>query len=251
VAAVEHDYYEVLGVPRDADDETIRRAFQELAREWHPDVADTPDAARRFRELAEAYTVLSNRETRLQYDREGYVDEVPAEAPPETVRGDDIRTEVQLRSFEAAEGTRRLLAFHATVRCPACMGRGAVALPDPECNTCQGTGRRRSALQLYFEELRHSGVCPDCMGEPCARCGGKGTVEAERKIRLRIPAGVADGALLRVSGDGNDAGARSIPGDLLVRVHVHPAPDDPRIVRYLAFVLLLVAIVMLALYVLR
>jgi molecular chaperone DnaJ len=158
---------------------------------------------------------------------------------------------VELRSFEADDGTKRLLTFGAAVRCTACMGRGSVALPDPDCRTCRGTGRKRSALQLYFEELQRDNACPDCMGEPCARCGGTGVVEAERQVRLRIPPGVEDGALLRVSGDGNDAGAGSIPGDLLVHVRVLPPPKDPRIVRYLAFVLLLVAIAALVVYVWR
>lgn len=131
-------------------------------------------------------------------------------------RGDDIHTDLELRGFEAEEGTRRVISFHASERCPACLGGG-------------------------------SGPA----GEPCARCAGSGFVESERRLRLRIPPGLGDGAQLRVSGDGNDAGADSPPGDLFVHVRVLPAPKDPRSVRYLAFVLLLVAVAALALYVLR
>jgi molecular chaperone DnaJ len=229
VAVAKRDYYEVLGVPREADGEAIRRAFHALARDWHPDVADAPDAEARFRELAEAYAVLSKRESRLLYDRHGYrgrgiqgFDETLWEArPPEVVRGGNIHTELEVRSFEADEGTRRVITFHAIVRCTACMGRGLLTLGDAESE------------------------------EPCPRCDGSGTVETERKIRLRIPPGVDDGAQLRVSGDGNDAGAGSVPGDLLVRLHVLPPPKDPRVVRYIAFALLLVAVASLALYLVR
>jgi molecular chaperone DnaJ len=225
MAVLKRDYYEVLGVPKDADDETIRRAFHAQAREWHPDVADAPDAEGRFRELAEAYTVLSKRESRLLYDRFGFrgrgnqgFDEALWEArAPEAVRGENVHADLQLRSFEAEEGTRRVISFHAIVRCPACMEGGADALPDPDCTFC----------------------------------AGRGAVESERRLRLRIPAGVEDGAQLRVSGDGNDPGADSVPGDLLVRVHVLPPPKDSRSVRYIAFALLLLAIAALAVYVIR
>jgi molecular chaperone DnaJ len=256
MAAVRRDYYEVLGVARDADAEAIRQAFHTLARDWHPDVAEGPEAEDRFRELAEAYTVLAKRESRELYDRYGYrgsgsqgFDEALWQEPP--ARGDNVQTEIELRSFEAAEGTRRIVAFDAVVRCPGCMGRGSVGLADPDCKFCQGTGRKRSALHLYFDDVSEFSPCPECVDEPCPRCEGEGTVQATRRIRLRIPPGVEDGVQLRVSGDGNDAGAGTEPGDLLVRVHVLPPPKDPRAVRYVAFALLLVALVTLALYVVR
>jgi molecular chaperone DnaJ len=260
VAVVKRDYYEVLGVPRDADEETIRRAYYVLAREAHPDVADSPDDAEEdFRELAEAYSVLSKREARLLYDRYGYrgrgnqgFDEALWEArPPQVARGENVHVDLEVRSFEAAEGTRRLVSYRAVVRCQACMGRGSVGQPDPECEICGGTGRRRTVSHLDVGQLLQIDVCPACVAEPCARCEGTGTVATERRIRLLIPPGVEEGTQLRVSGDGNDAGAGSIPGDLLVRVHVLPAPKDPRIVRYIAFALLIVAIATLVLYLLR
>jgi molecular chaperone DnaJ len=259
VSVLKRDYYEVLGVSPDADPEAIKRAFHSLARDWHPDVADAPDAEARFRELAEAYSVLSRREARVLYDRYGYrgrgnqvFDEALWEARPEdVVRGENIHTEVEVRSFEAEEGTRRLMTFQAVVRCSACMGRGTLGLPDPECEFCHGTGQKESALHAYFAELRQYDPCPDCVAGPCPRCEGQGTVEVERRIRLRIPPGVEDGTQLRVGGDGNDAGAGSVPGDLLVRVHVLPPPKDPRSVRYIAFALLLIAVAALALYVIR
>jgi curved DNA-binding protein CbpA len=259
VAVVKRDYYEVLGVARNADDETIRRAFYGLARNWHPDTADVPDAEDRFRELAEAYSVLSKREARLLYDRYGYrgrgnqsFDEAPWEAgPAEPIRGDDVHLELELRSFEAEEGARRIVAFPVRVRCIACMGRGSLGLPDPDCKHCLGTGRKRT---LSYADGPHStqiGPCPACVPELCPRCAGSGTVEAEQRLRLRIPSGIADGTRLRVKGDGSDAGAGSVPGDLFVRVHVLPPPKDPRSVRYIAFALLLIAIAALAVYVLH
>jgi molecular chaperone DnaJ len=273
VAVAKRDYYEVLGVSPDADAHAIRRAFYGLARDWHPDVADAPDAAARFRELAEAYSVLSRRESRLLYDRYGYrgrgnngfeaepdeeshagLEAEPTEPElrlPEVVLGTNIETDLELRSFEAAEGTRRIVKFGATVRCTACMGRGSLSLPDPECEYCLGTGRKRTVSGVDSGHVLQVERCPACVEEHCPRCHGDGTLETERKIRLRIPPGVEDGALLRVTGDGNDAGAGSVPGDLLVRVHVLPPPKDPRAVRYVAFMLLVIALATLAFYVIR
>ena len=259
MAVLKRDYYDVLGVSREADEGAIRRAFHALARDWHPDVANAPDAEARFRELAEAYSALSRRESRLLYDRHGYrgrgnqsFDETVWDAhPPEIVRGENVYTELEVRSFEAEEGTRRVISFHAIVRCAACMGRGSLSLPDPECEYCLGTGRKRTVSSIDVANTLKVDACPACVGESCPRCDGRGTVEAERKIRLWIPPGVGDGAQLRVSGDGNDAGAGSVPGDLLVRLHVLPPPADPRVVRYIAFALLVIAVASLALYVVR
>src|SRR5262249_9582222 len=126
VAAVKRDYYDVLGVPKDADEETIKSAFHELARSWHPDLADAPEAEARFRELPEACSVLSKRDSRALYARYGYRgrgntgfgDMVPVDS----ARGGNVETELELRSFEADAGTRRLISFHATTRCTTCMG---------------------------------------------------------------------------------------------------------------------------------
>ena len=259
MAALKRDYYEVLGLPREADGDAIKRAFHSLARDWHPDVADAPDAEARFRELAEAYSVLSKREARLLYDRYGYrgrgnqgFDEALWEARPAVAtRGENVHVGIELRSFEAAEGTRRIVSYEAVVRCKACMGRGSVGLPDPECEYCGGTGRKRTVSSLEAANLLQIEPCPACIAEPCSQCDGEGTGSAERRIRLLVPPGVHDGAQLRVGGDGNDAGAGSIPGDLLVRVKVLPRPRDPRLVRYAALVLLVVAVATLVFYVIH
>jgi molecular chaperone DnaJ len=259
MAVLKRDYYEVLGVDRDANGDEIKRAFHALARDWHPDVAEAPDAEIRFRELAEAYSVLSRKEARLLYDRYGYrgrgnqgFDEALWEARPrEAVRGENVHAEIELRSFEALDGARTAIEYEAAVRCKACMGRGSVGLPDPHCESCGGSGRKRTVSNLDAANLLQIEVCPACAGEPCSECGGQGTVMVERRIRLVVPAGVEDGAQLRVGGDGHDAGAGSIPGDLIVDVTVLPPPRDPRVVRYVALVLLVVAVATLVLYVLR
>jgi molecular chaperone DnaJ len=259
MAALKRDYYEVLGLARDADGDAIKRAFHALARDWHPDITDAPDAEVRFKELAEAYSVLSRREARLLYDRYGYrgrgnqgFDEALWESRPQAVpRGGDVHVEIELKSFEAEQGTRATIQYGAAVRCESCMGRGSVGLLDPECDYCGGTGRKRTVSDLDAANLLQIEPCPACVGEPCSQCGGEGTIPIERRIRLVVPAGVQDGAQLRVGGDGNDAGAGSIPGDLLVTVNVSPPPHDPRIVRYAAFVLLLLAVATLVLYVVR
>jgi len=259
MAALKKDYYEVLGIAREANGEEIKRAFHALARDWHPDVTDAPDAEVRFKELAEAYSVLSRREARLLYDRYGYrgrgnsgFDEALWEARPrEAARGENVHTQIVLRSFEAGEGARTVVHYEAAVRCKACMGRGSVGLPDPACEYCGGSGRKRTVSHLDVANLLQIEPCPACVGEPCSQCDGEGTVMAERRIRLVVPPGVENGAQLRVGGDGHDAGAGSIPGDLLVDVKVLPPPRDPRIVRYAAFALLIVAVATLVFYVLR
>jgi len=257
MAAVQkRDYYKVLELERDADADAIKRAFHALARDWHPDVSDSPDAGARFRELAEAYSVLSKREARLLYDRYGYrghgnqgFDEALWEARPAVAaRGENVQIAIELRNFEAVDGTRQIVSYEALIRCKACMGRGSVGLPDPDCESCGGTGRKRTVSSLEVADLLQIAPCPACIPEPCSQCNGKGTVSAERRIRLLVPPGVQDGAQLRVGGDGNDAGAGSIPGDLLVRVAVLVPPRDSRFIRYAALVLLVVAIATLALY---
>jgi DnaJ domain/DnaJ C terminal domain len=258
VATVKRDYYDVLGLSPDADEETIRRAFHSLARDCHPDVADGPDSEVRFRELAEAYGVLSKRDARLLYDRYGYrgagnqgFDEARWEERTPTTRGENIHLSLELQSFEAAEGSRRVVSYEAAVRCQECAGRGSLRLANPDCELCGGTGRRRQALQLYFSDLLQIEECPECLARACASCGGSGTVVGQRRIRLGVPPGLQDCAQLRVGGEGNDAGAGSIPGDLLVQVRVLEPPRDPRIVRYAALVLLVIAASTLVLYVLR
>jgi molecular chaperone DnaJ len=253
--AAKADYYEVLGVDRDADEDTIRKAFHDRAREWHPDIAVGDEAEQRFRDLAEAYTVLSKSESRLLYDRYGYrgrgnqrFDEALLDARPSVERGANVHIAVELKSFEADGGTRRLVRYEALLPCEDCEGRGVLGEADPECRVCGGTGRSRQVADLELARVLHIEACPACGSETCPSCKGSGRALSERRVRLIIPPGVVNGSQLRVSGDGNYAGAGSIPGDLLIDVRVLPEPRDPRAVRYVAFLLLLLALATLAVY---
>jgi DnaJ-class molecular chaperone len=231
VAAGKRDYYDVLGVSRDADEAAIKHAFHSLVREWHPDVAEGPGAETRFRELAEAYSVLSRRERRLMYDRYGYrgkgsqeVRDVAWDEPLADVRrGENVHLDLELKSYEADRGGRPVVTFRADRLCADCLGSGR----DPAGD--DGNGQ----------------------ASPCNRCNGSGVVDAERRLRVLLPPRLEDGAQVRVAGEGADAGADSIPGDLLIQVHILPSPKDRRGVRYLSFALLVVAVVVLIVYVAR
>jgi molecular chaperone DnaJ len=254
--AAKVDYYEVLGVERDADEDEIRGAFHARARDWHPDVALSEDAGAHFRELAEAYSVLSKRESRLLYDRYGYrgrgnqgLDEAVWEGRQQVERGEDVHLSLELKSYEADRGTRRLVAYTVQSRCETCDGHGVIGERDPSCEICSGTGRAQQVANLEVGRLLQVWACPACGSRACSTCRGRKTVPVERRIRLLIPAGLVDGTQLRVAGDGNDAGAGSVPGDLLVEVNVLEAPRDPRIIRYLALMLLLISVAILAIYV--
>jgi molecular chaperone DnaJ len=258
VSALKADYYELLGVRRDADAETIRTAFHTAARDVHPDISSEPDAERRFRDLAEAYSVLSKPASRLLYDRFGYrgrgntgFDEALWDARRQRApRGESIHVGIELRSFEATEGASRLVRYSAARTCEACEGRGMTGEPDPDCHSCGGTGRRSRIADLGAAPSLRIEECPWCGGEVCPECGGSGREFVERRLKVRIPAGIEDGAQLRIGGEGDVGERGAAPGDLLLDVRVPPGPRDLRVVRYLAFALFLAAIGLLVAYVL-
>jgi molecular chaperone DnaJ len=240
VAAVKPDYYEVLGVPHDADEETIRRAFHALARDCHPDLSDESLDHRRFRELAEAYGVLSRPASRLLYDRYGHrgrgnqlfaASNVDAAPLP---RGENVHARIELRPFQAKRGTARLMRYDAQTLCEVCDGRGVVAESDPAILI---------AKILGIES-------PTCGVEACDECDGTGLVESERRVRVRIPPGVEDGDWVRVGGEGGDVGDDGVRGDLLVDITVVPAPGDSSVVRYLGLAGALAAAALLVAYLL-
>jgi molecular chaperone DnaJ len=252
--AAKADYYDVLGVPKDADEAAIRNAFHARAREWHPDLTLSDDADARFRELAEAYSVLSKRESRLLYDRYGYrgranqgFDDAVWEGRQRLERGENIRLRLELKPREADKGTRRLIEYQRQACCEECLGRGVIGEHDTECEVCNGTGRSQTA-NIEVGRILQVWACPACGSQACPRCRGKKTVTAEQRIRLVVPAGVVDGTQLHVTGGGNLAGAGSVPGDLLVDVSVLPGSQARR-VRYLALALLLVAPAAVATYI--
>jgi molecular chaperone DnaJ len=242
VARTKHDYYEVLGVSRTADEDELRTAYRALARKLHPDVSEAPDAGARFREVTAAYGVLSNPSARFLYDRFGYRSHVePSGAAPR------VLAEVKIDAIEADRGTRREVRFAAKDECALCRGSGAV--PGSEvrgCSACGGGGRLRVSAALGSGRWLHIEDCPECGGlgrvtpRPCPECGGSGAVTQSRVLKVRIPPGVEDGTRLRVVGE---------PGEEQLVVRVLPGPFDSRLVRWAATCLLVVGLVLLVYFV--
>jgi molecular chaperone DnaJ len=245
------DYYEVLGVPRDVDAATLKRAYRELALRYHPDQnPENPEAEAHFKEVSEAYTVLSDSEARARYDRRGFegvgggvgVDIGGFTDLFESLFGDlfgkrkasgkmpgrDLRYTLELSFEEAALGVTKTIQFPSPVECGACKGLGAKGgeAGMRTCNSCGGKGEIK--VQQGFFSL--SKKCPTCsgagrvIGEPCEVCNGAGTVDKEREFDVTIPADTDDGATRRVPGQG-EPGRRGGPsGDLNVIVRVRPHP---------------------------
>ena len=262
MATAERDYYEILGVRRDATDAEIKKAFRRLARELHPDVSELPDAEERFKHVVEAYEVLSKRETRDLYDRYGHAglrgggftpggidfdtishlfaslfgDEIPGTARTgRRARGADVAAEVEIDLVEAAHGVTKTVAYEVAVPCGRCGGDGAE--PGTQivaCPTCGGAGRLQQVSRSLFGEFIRTQTCPACGGsgrrieEPCSECRGDGTVFEERTLDVDVPAGIHDGQQIRLTGRGHAAGGGGRAGDVYLRVHVRP---DERFVR--------------------
>jgi molecular chaperone DnaJ len=238
-APVLRDYYDVLGVGRDADGATIKRAFRTRARELHPDVSSDPTAALRFGELSEAYGVLSKQSTRLLYDHFGYRGRGNGWFTPDGARaaGDFLRrrarpvAEVLVDELEAERGVRRKLRWGRAERCSACDGQGgAPGAAARSCGGCAGTGRRRVEAALSDgERLIQIDECPDCRGRgrvfsaSCPACGGAGERIVGESGEVHVPAGAADGDRLHVQGLAR-----------VVTVRVLAAPPDQPAIRLLA-----------------
>src|SRR5262245_122610 len=244
--AVKRDYYEVLGVSRGASDDDIRRAFRRLARQYHPDVNKEDGAAARFKEIGEAYEVLSDAEKRRQYDRFGHTGVGGAAGFPggaggfgiedifETffgattrgasrrpTRGADLRYDLELTFDEAVFGTTHEIEVPKAVVCGRCNGDGAEpGTPPQRCPTCGGSGEIRRAQQSIFGQFVNVMVCDRCRGQgtiitkACEECHGRGTVEHVRKVPLTIPAGVDNGQQMQVPGEGELGQRGGPPGDL-------------------------------------
>jgi molecular chaperone DnaJ len=262
MATTQRDYYEVLGVARAADEGEIKRAFRRLARELHPDVSTAPDAQERFREVVEAYEVLSKRETRELYDRFGHSglrgggftptqfdfgslndlfaaffgdDLFGVGGRPARSRGADLAVQVEIELVDAASGIKRDVPFPVAVTCGTCSGSGAAPGTSPVvCETCGGAGRLQRVSRSAFGEFVRTQTCPACRGagqrieKQCPDCRGEGRRVEERTLGVEIPPGIHDGQQIRISGEGHagDGGARA--GDVYVEVRVKP---DPRFVR--------------------
>lgn len=253
---MQRDHYEVLGVARDADENEIRKAFRRLAREFHPDVNPEPEAEEKFKELAEAYEVLSDPDRRAIYDRHGHEGLSGRGWSPGfesfgsfsdlfsaffggggggSGQGDDIGIGVELTLAEAFTGVRREVSFQSVVQCASCTGSGAAAGSSlVTCPRCAGQGAVRAVQRSPFGQIVTESACPDCRGvgqvpeKPCSDCEGSGVVAARRSVEVDIPSGIADGQRIRLAGQGNAGIAGAPAGDLYVVVSV---ANDERFVR--------------------
>lgn len=255
------DYYEILGVSREATQDEIKKAFRALARDTHPDAnPDDAQAEERFREIAEAYEVLSDPQRRAAFDRGeqfgagdlfsnfGGLDDIlnqffgggfggfggARRRGPQ--RGGDIGVVVDLNLAEAATGVSRNIEVTAPERCPACGGGGAEPGHDPQrCPTCNGAGQVQVARQTMLGSMMTVTDCSVCRGRgeiidhPCQMCRGQGRIDAERSLTVEIPAGVDDGTRLRLSGRGGVGERGAPPGDLYVQVRIAEHPDFVRL----------------------
>ena len=257
------DPYEVLGVPRGADDTQIKKAFRRLARELHPDVnAHDPGAEEKFKEAAEAYEILSDAERRATYDRYGHEGLRSGGMGPNfegfgsisdlfdaffggggfgaasrtgPAQGADIAVSADVELAQAASGASVELNFEAIDACDRCHGNGAEpGTPITTCERCGGAGLLQAVSRSPFGQVVRQVPCDVCGGDgrvpetPCERCEGRGREVRRRTVAVDVPAGIADGQRIRLSGHGH-AGERGGPGgDLYVRVRVRP---DERFVR--------------------
>ncbi|HYM50063.1 MAG TPA: molecular chaperone DnaJ [Candidatus Limnocylindrales bacterium] len=258
--AIKRDYYEVLGVTRTATGEELKRAYRKLALQYHPDRnPNNPQAEARFKEINEAYEVLSDASKRQQYDTFGHAG---AQGMPGfdfggagfggmndifeaffgaagmgtrtrtgPRRGEDLRLDLKISFEDAVYGAERELTIPRAEACTSCQGSGAEPGSSPKpCPQCHGTGQIRRAAQSIFGQIVNVVSCSRCRGEgriiekPCRRCGGAGHVPGEKQVRVRIPAGVDSGSQIRLTGEGEPGPRGGQPGDLYIAITVKPHP---------------------------
>jgi len=255
--SAKRDYYQVLGVDRQASGEQIKKAFRRLARQYHPDVNSSPDAEARFKEINEAYEILSDNEKRAMYDRFGHAGpqagfggygdfggfggfedifesffggmRTGQTARRGPSRGADLRYDLTIEFEEAVFGCQKEIVIPRRETCPHCQGSGAEPGTQPiRCPQCNGTGEVRRQQQTILGAFIQVTTCPRCHGEreiittPCSRCGGQKTIKVERTISVDIPAGVDNGTRVRLNGEGEPGTRGGPPGNLYVVLNVKP-----------------------------
>ena len=255
------DYYEILGVSKDATKDEIKSAFRKKARTLHPDVNKAPDAEEKFKELGKAYETLVDDNKRETYDRygedglknAGFDTGGPFAGgfgdlndifnsffggmggfgfggrpdPNAPIPGDDLRLDIEIDFEDAVFGTEKEIKFDHLEICSECQGTGAAKGSKPEiCPTCHGTGQVQQVMRTPLGSISQIGTCPHCHGagkkitNPCKACSGHGKVEKEKKITIKIPAGVDNMSKIRVSHEGDAGTNGGISGDLYVVLHV-------------------------------
>ncbi len=249
-----NDYYEILGVPRDASADQIKKAYRKLAREHHPDVAGAEGDADRFKEITRAYEVLSNAEKRRSYDMGvdpsspgggagatfGFQDIFEtffgaagggsSRGPmPRARRGQDALVRIELDLAEAAFGTHRELQVDTAVVCPTCAGTCCRPGTSPRtCEVCQGRGQTQRVARSFLGQVMTTQPCAACHGfgtvipEPCSECSGEGRVRSRRTLSVDVPAGVDTGTRIKLTGQGEVGPAGGPAGDVYLEVREKP-----------------------------
>ena len=255
------DYYEVLGVSRDASGDEIKRAYRKLAMKYHPDVADDPSSAEKFKEIGEAYAVLSDAKKRQMYDLGGnpmggggaggmggygfpggaagfdvgglfdaMFGAQGSRGPRSRVRkGQDALVRLNLTLSEAAFGATKPIRVDTAVVCPTCSGKGSADGEEPvTCSTCHGSGDVQTVQRSFLGDIRTVQPCPTCRGygtiiqHPCGECSGEGRVRSTRTINVKIPAGVSPGNRVHLDSQGEVGPGGGPAGDLYVELTVSP-----------------------------
>ena len=263
--ADKRDYYEVLGVQKGASDEEIKKAHRRLAKKYHPDLnQDNPQADEKFKELNEAYEVLSDKDKRAKYDQFGFAGVDPSyggagggfggfdmgdlgdlfgsffgggfggrssQRRNSPQRGESIRQSVMLSFEEAAFGCEKEISIDRIESCDECGGTGAKKGTSAEtCSNCHGTGTVTQTQRTPLGMFQTQAACPNCRGTgkiirtPCPKCSGAGRLRKNRKLNVTIPAGIDDGQSIQLRGQGNTGINGGPAGDLLVTVGIRPHP---------------------------
>ncbi len=257
MAVTKRDYYDVLGVPRGASQEEIKKAFRKLAMRFHPDRNNEAGAEAKFKEVGEAYEVLSDAERRSVYDRFGLAGLQGSDAgrgfdgadfggfgdifeaffggsatgrrASRAQRGTDRRVDMEITFEEAAFGCERELDVERVERCSRCGGAGSEpGSQAARCRTCEGSGQVRRVSRSFFGQFVNVATCSQCRGEgtlitdPCKDCRGAGRERRQRTLAVKIPAGISEGARMRLNGEGDTGYGGGGPGHLYLFVSVQP-----------------------------
>jgi molecular chaperone DnaJ len=267
------DYYDILGVNKNSDDQEIKKAYRKMAIKYHPDKnPDNKEAEEKFKEAAEAYEVLSNPDKKARYDRFGHqgvggaggnggqgfggmnMEDIfsqfgdifggggfgggfggQSQGGRRVQKGTNLRIKVKLTLEEIAKGVEKKIKVNKLISCKSCSGSGAESGSSfSTCGTCRGTGRITRVTNTILGQMQTSATCHTCNGEgriitsKCKTCYGDGVVRDEDTISINIPAGVAEGMQLSVSGKGNAAPRGGIPGDLIINIEEIPHEELQR-----------------------